>query len=164
MRPEVLTEIGADYLRRVIFGVLAILLVLGSFLPRVFFHKYTELGGVVGSDAYLRALQSDTLFMLAVPMFLIGLATVIAGPLLFPDETDYRVLTPLPISRAMLFGAKLVAVIAIVARGDRRGERGRDVLVSDRGHQPQGAASAADACYRARRRRRLPDRCSCVSR
>jgi len=115
LAPEVLTEIGADYLRRVIFGVLAILLVLGSFLPRVFFHKYTELGGVVGSDAYLRALQADTLFMLAVPMFLIGLATVIAGPLLFPDETDYRVLTPLPISRAMLFGAKLVAVVAIVA-------------------------------------------------
>jgi hypothetical protein len=114
LAPEVLTELGVDYLRRTIFGVLAILLVLGSFLPRVFFHKYTMLGAEVGDAAYLRALQSDTLFMIAVPMVLIGLATVIAGPLLFPDETDYRVLTPLPISRAMLFGAKLVAVVALV--------------------------------------------------
>ena len=114
LAPDVLTEIGVDYLRRLLFGVLAVLLVLGSFMPRVFFHKYTMLAGQVGNDAYLRALQSDTLFMIALPMVLIGLATVIAGPMLFPDETDYRVLTPLPISRATLFGAKLVAVIVVV--------------------------------------------------
>lgn len=115
LAPEVLTEVGRDYLRRLVFGLLAILLVLGWILPRVFFHKYTELGALVGNVAYLRAVQADTLFMIAVPMLLIGLATVIAGPMLFPDETDYRVLTPLPISRAMLFGAKLIAVVAIVS-------------------------------------------------
>ena len=115
LAPDVLTEAGTDYLRRVIFGVLAILLVLGSFLPRVFFHKYTELGALTGSEAYLRALQADSLFMIAVPMLLIGLAAVIAGPMLFPDETDYRVLTPLPISRATLFLAKLVAVLIVVS-------------------------------------------------
>ncbi len=53
--------------------------------------------------------------MIALPMLLVGLAAVVAGPLLFPDETDYRVLTPLPISRAQLFLAKLAAVAAIVA-------------------------------------------------
>lgn len=115
LAPDVLTEAGADYFRRVFFGVLAMLLVLGSFLPRVFFDKYTKLAALAGNDAYLRAVQADSLFMIAVPMLLIGLATVIAGPLLFPDETDYRVLTPLPISRAFLFGAKLVSVLVIVS-------------------------------------------------
>jgi hypothetical protein len=114
LAPEVLTELGVDYLRRLLFGVLAVLLVVGIFVPRVFFQKYTELGAVVGSAAYLKAVQADTLFMIAIPMVIIGLAAVIAGPLLFPDETDYRVLTPLPITRAQLFGAKLVAVVIVV--------------------------------------------------
>ena len=115
MAPEVLTEAGADYLRRTLFGVVAVLLVVGMFVTRAFFDKYTQLGSRVGSEAYLSAVQADTLFMMALPMLLVGLAAVVAGPLLFPDETDYRVLTPLPISRAELFLAKLAAVTAIVA-------------------------------------------------
>ena len=115
LAPEVLTEAGADYLRRTLFGVVAVLLVVGMFVTRAFFDKYTQLGSRVGSEAYLNAVQADTLFMMALPMLLVGLAAVVAGPLLFPDETDYRVLTPLPISRAELFLAKLAAVAAIVA-------------------------------------------------
>ena len=114
LAPEVLTEAGADYLRRTLFGVAAMLLVVGLFVTRAFFDKYTQLGNVVGARAYLGAVQADTLFMIALPMLLVGLAAVIAGPLLFPDETDYRVLTPLPISRAQLFLAKLAAVAGIV--------------------------------------------------
>jgi hypothetical protein len=115
LAPEVLTEAGADYLRRTLFGVVAVLLVAGMFVTRAFFDRYTQLGSVVGTQAYLSAVQADTLFMIALPMLLVGLAAVIAGPLLFPDETDYRVLTPLPISRAQLFLAKLAAVAGIVA-------------------------------------------------
>ena len=115
LAPEVLTEAGADYLRRTLFGILAVLLVLGIFITRAFFDKYTKIGALVGSDAYRLAVQADSLLMIAVPMVLIGLATVIAGPLLFPDETDYRVLTPLPITRAQLFISKLCAVAIIVA-------------------------------------------------
>lgn len=115
LAPEVLTEAGAEYLRRTLFGVAAVLLVTGMFVTRAFFDKYTQLGSRVGAEAYLSAVQADTLFMIALPMLLVGLAAVIAGPLLFPDETDYRVLTPLPISRAQLFLAKLAAVAAIVA-------------------------------------------------
>jgi hypothetical protein len=43
-------------------------------------------------------------------MFIAALAAVIVSPMLFPDETDYRVLTPLPLTRAQLFGARLAAV------------------------------------------------------
>ncbi|MCC7124341.1 MAG: hypothetical protein IT178_05800 [Acidobacteria bacterium] len=117
LAPDVLTDAGVDYLRRLLFGVLAVLLVVGIFLPRLYFKKYTDLSGLVSAEPYLRAVQADTLFMLAVPMLLIALATVVAGPLLFPDETDYRVLTPLPISRAQLFGAKLAAVAVLVMMG-----------------------------------------------
>ena len=131
LAPEVLTEAGADYLRRTLFGVLAVLLVVGIFVTRAFFDKYTHLGNVVGSRAYLSAVQADTLFMIALPMLLVGLAAVVAGPLLFPDETDYRVLTPLPISRAT------VPRQARRRRGHRGGGHcGREyhhhVLVSDR--------------------------------
>ena len=132
LAPEVLTEAGADYLRRTLFGVAAVLLVVGIFVTRAFFDKYTQLGNVVGSRAYLSAVQADTLFMIALPMLLVGLAAVVAGPLLFPDETDYRVLTPLPISRAQLFLAKLAAVAAHRGRGHRGRERHHHVLVSDR--------------------------------
>ena len=111
---------------------------------------------------YLKAVQADTLFMIAVPMVLIGLATVIAGPFLFPDETDYRVLTPLPISRAMLFGAKLVAVAAIVFAAivavNAVTTFWFPLAVSG-----EGAAFAAGARDRAWHRRRRRDRYSPVS-
>jgi hypothetical protein len=115
LAPDLLSETGTDYFRRVLFGVLAILLVLGLFITRIFFDRYTSLNATIGRDIYMRAVQADSLFMIAVPMLVVGLAAVIAGPLLFPDETDYRVLTPLPISRAFLFGAKLAAVVVIVS-------------------------------------------------
>jgi hypothetical protein len=115
LAPDLLSETGADYFRRVLFGVAAILLVLGAFVTRIFFDRYTSLNGTLGREIFNRAVQADSLMMVALPMLIIGLAAVVAGPLLFPDETDYRVLTPLPISRAFLFGAKLVAVIIIVS-------------------------------------------------
>ena len=49
--------------------------------------------------AVLAAWPGDTLFTLALPMYFIGFAAVIVSPMLFPDETDYRVLTPLPLKR-----------------------------------------------------------------
>ena len=35
---------------------------------------------------------------------------VLTGPSLFPDETDFRVLTGLPVERRVVFGAKLTAL------------------------------------------------------
>ena len=115
LAPDVLTEAGTDYLRRTLFGVASVLLVTGMFVTRAFFDKYTDLAALVDRAPYRNAVQADTLLMIALPMLLVGLAAVVAGPLLFPDETDYRVLTPLPISRAQLFLAKLTAVAILVA-------------------------------------------------
>jgi len=110
LAPPLLTDLGADYLRRTIASLVAMVLVTGIFLTRVFFRKYADLGGLTYPDAYLRALQSDTLLMIAVPMLIAGLSAVVLCPLLFPDETDYQVLTPLPLARSTIFAAKLAAV------------------------------------------------------
>lgn len=115
--PPILTDLGVDFLRRTIASLVAILFVLGIFLPRVLFKKYADLGGDIYPDAYLRALQADTLLMIAVPMLIIGIAAVVLCPMLFPDETDYRVLTPLPITRLQIFTAKLAALALVVAVG-----------------------------------------------
>jgi len=110
LAPPLLTDLGADYLRRTIASLVAMVLVAGIFLTRVFFRKYADLGGLTFPDAYLRALQSDTLLMIAVPMLVVGIAAVVLCPLLFPDETDYHVLTPLPLRLITIFAAKLTAI------------------------------------------------------
>jgi hypothetical protein len=110
LAPPLLTDLGADYLRRTVASLVAMVLVAGIFLTRVFFRKYADLGGLTYPDAYLRALQSDTLLMIAVPMVIVGLVAIVLCPLLFPDETDYHVLTPLPVGRNTIFAARLAAV------------------------------------------------------
>ncbi len=43
-------------------------------------------------------------------MWIVAFVTVLVSQSLFPDETDFRVLIPLPISRGLVFGAKLLAL------------------------------------------------------
>ena len=66
LAPPLLTDLGADYLRRTIASLVAMVLVAGIFLTRVFFRKYADLGGLTYPDAYLRAVQADTLLMIAL--------------------------------------------------------------------------------------------------
>jgi hypothetical protein len=115
LAPPVLTDLGVDYLRRTLASLFAIVLVIGLFLPRAYSKKYIDLGALLDRTVYDRALQADTLLMITVPMLLIGLLTVVLAPMLFPDETDYRVLTPLPITRAQIFTAKLAALLLVMS-------------------------------------------------
>jgi hypothetical protein len=85
LAPPLLTDLGADYLRRTIAGLVAMVLVAGVFLTRVFFRKYADLGGLTYPDAYLRALQSDTLLMIAVPCSLSAWPRLYLS-LLFPTD------------------------------------------------------------------------------
>jgi hypothetical protein len=118
--PPLLTDLGVDFLRRTAAGLLAILLVTGIFLTRAFFKKYVYLYADWDKEAYFRAVDADTLLMIAIPMLIIGIVAIILSPLLFPDELDYRALSPLPITRLELFASKLLAVglvatVAVVA-------------------------------------------------
>jgi hypothetical protein len=114
--PPLLTDLGVDFLRRTAASILAILLVAGIFLTRAFFKKYVYLYAAWDQAAYFRAVDADTLLMIAVPMLVTGVVAITLSPLLFPDELDYRALSPLPITRLELFAAKLLAVglVAIV--------------------------------------------------
>ena len=115
--PPILTGLGVDFLRRTIAGVIAMLLVSGIFVTRALFKKYLDLDAQWDEPGYLRAVQADTLLMIALPMLVVGIFATLLSPMLFPDETDYRTLAPLPITRLELFGAKLLAVSGVVVTG-----------------------------------------------
>jgi hypothetical protein len=115
LQPPLVTDLGVDYLRRTLASVFAIVLVIGLFLPRAYSKKYIDLGTLLDRTVYDRALQADTLLMITVPMLVVALLTVILAPMLFPDETDYRVLSPLPVSRMQIFAAKLAALGVVIA-------------------------------------------------
>jgi hypothetical protein len=108
--PPLLTDLGVDFLRRTLASVLAILIVGGSFLTRAFFKRYVDLHAMWDDVGYRRAVEADTLLLIALPMLIVGLLAIVVSPLLFPDEIDYRTLAHLPISRFQIFAAKFVAV------------------------------------------------------
>jgi hypothetical protein len=112
--PRLLTDLGVDFLRRTAAGVIGILFVSGIFLTRALFKKYTDLYASWNETAYLRAVESDSLLMIGLPMLVIALAAVLIAPTLFPDDTDYRVLSPLPLPRLTIFAAKLAAAAIVV--------------------------------------------------
>ena len=121
LSPPILTELGGDYLRRTLSSVVGMLLLAGVFLPSAFFKKYVDLNAEIRPDHFEPALRADTVLMIAVPMLIAALIAVVISPMMFPDETDYQVLTPLPVTR----GAHLRRP-AVRTRGHRRGWRGGD--------------------------------------
>jgi hypothetical protein len=106
---------GADSLRSAIAGVLAFLVASGLLLTRVLMGKYAALSASASPRIYEAALAGDDLLLLALPMLVGALAAVLLGPAMFPDETDFRVLVPLPIPRRVVFHAKLRALFRFAA-------------------------------------------------
>jgi hypothetical protein len=106
----VLSDEGADSLKRLLLGGLSLAIALGLLLTRVFMAKYAMLAGGP-AEAYLRAVVADHAFIMAVPMWIVAAAMTLAGQSLFPDETDFRILMAEPLSRRIVFGAKLAALL-----------------------------------------------------
>jgi hypothetical protein len=106
-----LTDTGADALRRTIIGFVAALLSLAILFPQLVLAKYASLSAGASPDRYRQALVADQLFMISVAMFVVGLIAVLVCQSLFPDETDYRVLMVLPMTRRLVFGAKVLALL-----------------------------------------------------
>jgi hypothetical protein len=105
-----LSDDGAEALKRVLLGSLAVALALGMLLVRVFMAKYGSLSdGPL--EEYERALVADHAFLIAVPMWFVAAAMGLVGQSLFPDETDFRILMAEPLSRSVIFGAKLAALL-----------------------------------------------------
>lgn len=107
-----LSDEGAESFKRLLMGSAAVALGLGMLLVRVFMAKYASLSG---AEEYQRELLADHAFLMALPMWIVAAAVVLAGHSLFPNETDYRTLMAEPLPRHVIFGAKLTALLMFVA-------------------------------------------------
>lgn len=107
-------ELLADSLRgsvaRPLTGVAGVSIALGLLLARVFSTRYRILHRRGDLSMFEQAVLTDHTFLLAVPMWILAFVAVLIGSALFPDETDFRVLMSLPLTRRLVFGAKLAAV------------------------------------------------------
>lgn len=114
-RLSFLDDAGEESFRRVIIGVLAGFIAVGLWLPRIFASKYGSLAGAGNSQAYFQELLADQLLMICLPMYIVAFVMSLVCHSLFPDETDYRILVPLPITRWTIFSAKLMALLLFSA-------------------------------------------------
>ena len=106
----ILSDEGAESLKRVLLGVLALAIAGGLLLTRVFMAKYGMLAGAP-PEAYVREVVADHAFLMALPMWIVAGAMSLVGQSLFPDETDFRILMAEPLSRSVVFAAKLAALL-----------------------------------------------------
>jgi hypothetical protein len=107
----VLSNSGSDAFRRVLIGIVAVMLTSGLFLVRMYMGKYTALSEIfTRRGPYRLAVLGDDALVIALPMLVVAFATLLVSHSLFPDETDFRVLLPLPISRRVLFFSKLLGL------------------------------------------------------
>lgn len=113
--PGFLDAEGAESFRSLLAGLFALLISLGLLLLRMLIGKYASLSMSASPEPYRLALAADDLFLLALPMLVMAFIAVLLGPSLFFDETDFRVLVPLPISRRAIFQAKLRALLRFAA-------------------------------------------------
>jgi hypothetical protein len=106
----ILSEAGSDSFRRMLFGIAAAMLASGMILTRMYVGKYAWLSGLPTAGPYQLAVPGDEALAIALPMLVVAFATVLVSASLFPDETDFRVLLVLPVSRRMVFASKLLAL------------------------------------------------------
>ena len=116
----ILSDAGADAVRRVLIGIAAVALSFGLLLTRMYLGKYTALaekyhdwgkGYQLNREPYHLAVLGDGSLVIAFPMLIVGVVVVLVSNSLFPDETDCRVLLPLPVSRRLMFASKALAVM-----------------------------------------------------
>jgi hypothetical protein len=105
---------GEDSFTTWLVQILAVLITASWFLPVQLFRRYSELHALDTAEPYRLAYASDGLSALVLMCLLVGVLTVLEWPALFPSRRDHLVLTPLPLERTQLFGAKLAALLLFV--------------------------------------------------
>jgi hypothetical protein len=103
----VLSEAGSDAFQRVLIGVIAVMLTFGLLLARMFMSAVSRHGGLLTPAPYRASLET---LVIAFPMLIVAFTTLLVSHSLFPDETDFRVLLVLPVSRRTVFLSKLGAL------------------------------------------------------
>ena len=116
----VLSDAGADALRRMLIGFVAVMLSLGLLLARMYLQKYTLLsemfhdwgtGYKLNREPYQLAVLGDSALVIAFPMLIVGVVVVLVSNSLFPSMIDCRVLLPLGVSKRLVFASKALAVM-----------------------------------------------------
>ncbi|MBV8817622.1 MAG: hypothetical protein JO022_04640, partial [Acidobacteriaceae bacterium] len=94
--------------------ILAVLVAASWYIPVQLYKRYSDLHAAGNAVAFQVAYVSDTFFALVTMGILISLVTVLEWQALFPSRKDQLILTPLPLTRLQLFGAKLAALLLFV--------------------------------------------------
>jgi hypothetical protein len=109
-----LSESRTSSLAQLIAGIAGALLASGFILARVMMYRYGALRDLPNAVLYQQIFLTDHVFLIAVPMWIVAFVAVLVGPSLLPDETDFRVLGVLPVTRPVVFGAKLAALVLFI--------------------------------------------------
>jgi hypothetical protein len=107
-----LTDTGADSVRRTIIALVAGIFSLFIFFPQLLMARYMALSALPTPEPYRLAVLGGEFFTICVSMFIAGLVAALVCQSVFPDETDYRVLLALPVTRRLIFGTKALALAA----------------------------------------------------
>jgi hypothetical protein len=120
----ILSDAGSDAFRRILIGIIVVMVSFGLLLTRMYLSKYTALsekfhdwgtGYQLNRGPYHVAVLGDGALVLAFPMLIVGFVVVLVSNSLFPDEIDYRVLLPLPVSKRVVFASKALAVMVFAS-------------------------------------------------
>jgi hypothetical protein len=120
----VLSDAGSDAFRRMLIGIIAVMVSFGLLLTRMYLGKYAALsemfhdwgtGYQLNREPYRLAVLGDGALVIAFPMLIVGFVVVLVSSSLFPDEIDCRVLLPLPVSKRVVFACKALAVMVFAS-------------------------------------------------
>jgi hypothetical protein len=111
-RLRFLDDAGEESFTRAIIGVLVGIFALGLFVSRLQMGKYARLVAQPSADVYRSMIAADQLLAIVLPMWTTALVMACVSHAVFPDDLDFRTLTPLPLSRRTIFSAKIAAVFA----------------------------------------------------
>jgi hypothetical protein len=106
-----LSDLASDSFKRVLITSVGGFVAFGLLLTRMYMVKYALLWSRGSPQQYRRALLGDDLMIIGLPMLLVAFVTLLVSHSLFPDERDFRILGPLPVSRVLIFRAKLGAAL-----------------------------------------------------
>ena len=98
----------AEQLREKLFGLLALLTILGGHVANMIFAKYF-FGAARASSVW-----ADRCYFLTLFMLLLAFAVVLEWDLLFPDRRDFLNLLPLPLKPRTIFLAKFSSLLGFV--------------------------------------------------
>lgn len=107
---QLLDEDGLVAMRRVLISAAAGVASLALYLPRMFHKKFADLDALPVPEPYRQAIVANGFLIICLVFVLAALVAAIAAPAMFPTEIDHVTLTPLPLSRRRIFGAKALAL------------------------------------------------------